>query len=150
METLMLSQVEYIKFNMQNAKPVNMPLGVHFKLSKEQSPKTEEECGHMKKVTYASAIGSSIYVMVCMRPDIMQAVGVVSMYMNNPSKMHQEAVKWILKYLRSTKRMTLCFRSGDMRLEGFVDVDTVGDVDNRKSITRYVYTLGGIAVSQVS
>lgn len=42
METLMLSQVEYIKFNMQNAKPMSMPLGVHFNLSKEQSPKTEE------------------------------------------------------------------------------------------------------------
>lgn len=88
--------------------------------------------------------------MVYMRPDIMQAMQVVSMYMNNPNKMHQEAVKWILKYLRSTKRMTLCFRSGDMRLEGFVDADIVGDVDKKKSITRYVYTLGGIAVSWVS
>ena len=38
--TLMLSQVEYInkvvsKFNMKNAKPVSMPLGAHFKPSKE-------------------------------------------------------------------------------------------------------------------
>lgn len=79
--------------------------------------------------------------MVYMRPDIMQVMQVVSMYMNDPNKMHQEVAKWILKYLRSTKRMTLCFRSGDMRLEGFVDVDIVGDVDNKMSITRYVYTL---------
>ena len=45
---LMLSQVEYIskalsKFNMHNAKLLSTSLGAHFRLSKEQSPKTEEE-----------------------------------------------------------------------------------------------------------
>ncbi|KAE8685157.1 Expansin-A8 [Hibiscus syriacus] len=82
-ETLMLSQAEYInkvlsRFNMQDAKPVSTPLGVHFRLSKEQSPKTEEERAHMVKVPYASAIGSLMYAMVCTRPDIAQAVGAVS------------------------------------------------------------------------
>ncbi|RVX02908.1 Retrovirus-related Pol polyprotein from transposon TNT 1-94 [Vitis vinifera] len=52
------------------AKPVSTPLGSHFKLSKEQSPKTEEERDHMSKVPYASAIGSLMYAMVCTRPDI--------------------------------------------------------------------------------
>ncbi|KAE8676976.1 Vesicle-associated protein 4-1 [Hibiscus syriacus] len=103
--TLMLSQAEYInkllsRFNMQDAKPVSTPLGVHFRLSKEQSPKTEEERAHMVKVPYASAIGSLMYAMVCTRPDIAQAVGAVSRYMNNPDKIHWEAVKWILIYLR--------------------------------------------------
>ncbi|KAE8708902.1 Detected protein of unknown function [Hibiscus syriacus] len=69
----------YIKrFNMQDAKPVSTPLGVHFRLSKEQSPKTEEERAHVVKVSYASAIGSLMYAMVCTRPDIAQAVGAVS------------------------------------------------------------------------
>ena len=72
------------------------PLGVHFRLSKEQSPKTEEERAYMAKVPYALAIGSLMYVMVCTRPDIAQAVGAVSRYMNNPGKLHWEAVKWIL------------------------------------------------------
>ena len=73
--TLKLSQLEYVKkilnrFNMNEAKLVNTSLGSHFKLSKEQSPKTEEERDHMSKVPYASAIGSLMYVMVCIRPDI--------------------------------------------------------------------------------
>ncbi|KAE8676564.1 Detected protein of confused Function [Hibiscus syriacus] len=90
--TLMLSQVEYInkvlsKFNMQDTKPVSTPLGVHFRLSKEQSPKTNEERAYMVKVSYASAIGSLMYVMVCTRPDIAHAVGAVSRYMNNPGKL---------------------------------------------------------------
>ena len=61
--TLKLSQSEYAKkvlrkFNMNEAKLVSTPLGSHFKLSKEQSPKTEKERDHMSKVPYASAIGS--------------------------------------------------------------------------------------------
>ncbi|KAL5745430.1 hypothetical protein ACOSP7_026576 [Xanthoceras sorbifolium] len=154
-ETLLLSQAEYIKkvlsrFNMQDAKPVSTPLGVHFRLSKEQSPKTEEERTHMAKVPYASAIGSLMFAMVCTRPDIAQAVGAVSRYMNNPGKIHWEAVKWILRYLRGTTNKTLCFKGGDTTLTGYVDADLAGNVDIRKSTTGYVYTLGGTAVSWVS
>ncbi|KAL5742036.1 hypothetical protein ACOSP7_028768 [Xanthoceras sorbifolium] len=153
--TLLLSQAEYIKkvlsrFNMQDAKPVSTPLGIHFRLSKEQSPKTEEERTHMAKVPYASAIGSLMYAMVCTRPDIAQAVGAVSRYMNNPGKIHWEAVKWILRYLRVTTNKTLCFKGGDTTLTGYVDADLAGNVDIRKSTTGYVYTLGGTAVSWVS
>ena len=68
-------------------------MGSHFKLNKEQSPKTEEEKDHMSKVPYASAIGSLMYVMVCTRPDIAHAVGVVSRFMSRPGKQHWEAVK---------------------------------------------------------
>ncbi|KAE8654176.1 E3 ubiquitin protein ligase upl2, putative isoform 2 [Hibiscus syriacus] len=153
--TLMLSQAEYInkvlsRFNMQDAKPVSTPLGVHFRLSKDQSPKTEEERAHMVKVPYASAIGSLMYAMVCTRPDIAHAVGAVSRYMNNPGKVHWEAVKWILRYLRGTTNKALCFKGGDMILTGYVDADLAGNVDIRRSTTGYVYTLGGTAVSWVS
>ncbi|RVW39706.1 Retrovirus-related Pol polyprotein from transposon TNT 1-94 [Vitis vinifera] len=124
--TLKLSQSEYVKkvlnrFNMNEAKPVSTPLGSHFKLSKEQSPKTEEEMDHMSKVPYASAIGSLMYAMVCTRPDIAHAVGVVSRFM-----------------------------SASLKLQGYVDADFTGDIDSRKSTTRFVFTLGGTAISWAS
>ena len=89
--TLKLSQSEYVKkvhsrFNMNEAKPINTPLGSHFKLSNEQSPKTEEEMDHVSKVPYASVIGSLMNAMVCTRPDIAHAVGVVSRFMSRPKK----------------------------------------------------------------
>ena len=37
-----------------------------------------------------------------------------------------------------------------MTLTGYVDADLAGNVDNRKSTTGYVYTLGGTAVSWAS
>ena len=67
-------------------------MGNHFKLSKEQSPKIEEESDHMSKVPYALAIGSLMYAMVCTRPDIAHVVGVVSRFMSRPGKQHWEAV----------------------------------------------------------
>ena len=88
---LTLSQNEYIekelkRFNMQIAKPVTTPFASHFKLNKEMCPKTQEDMDYMSKVPYASAVGSLMYAMVCTRPDIAHAVGVVSRYMNNPGK----------------------------------------------------------------
>ena len=65
-------------------------------------PKTHEVIEYMSMVTYSSTVGSLMYAMVCTRPDIANAVGVVSRYMNNPGKEHWEAVKWILRYLRGT------------------------------------------------
>ena len=46
------------RFRVNDAKPGTTPLANHFKLSKEQSPKTAEERDHMALVPYASAVGS--------------------------------------------------------------------------------------------
>ena len=121
--TLKLSQSEYVKkvlsgFNMNEAKPVSTPLGSHFKLSKEQSPKTEEERDHMSKVPYVSAIGSLMYAMVCTRPDIAHAMGVVSRFMSRPGKQHWEAVKWILRYLNGSLDACLCFTCANFETAG--------------------------------
>lgn len=150
--TLTLSQAEYIRrilsrFSMDNAKPVGTPLGNHFKLSKNQSPKSEEERHYMNKVPYASAVGSLMYAMICTRPDISHAVGVVSRYMSNPGKQHWEAVKWILRYLKGSTETCLCFSGEDLVVQGYVDADLAGDIDSRKSTTGFVYTYGGTAVS---
>ncbi|RVX07254.1 Retrovirus-related Pol polyprotein from transposon TNT 1-94 [Vitis vinifera] len=145
--TLKLSQSEYVKkflsrFNMNEAKLVSTPLGSHFKLSKEQSAKIEEERDHMSKVPYASAIGSLMYAMVCTRPDITHAMGVVSRFMSRPGKQHWEAVKWILRYLKGSLDTCLCFTGASLKLQGYVDADFAGDIDSRKSTTRFVFTLG--------
>jgi len=64
---LNLSQENYIekllsRFNVENAKTTNTPLGTHLKFSKRQSSHTKEEESHMSKVLpYASTIGSLMY-----------------------------------------------------------------------------------------
>ena len=75
-------------FSMENAKDVSTHLPGHLKLTKEMCPKTQEEKDKMSKVPYASAVGSLMYAMLCTRPDIAHAVGVVSRYMSHPRIEH--------------------------------------------------------------
>ena len=132
---------------MNEAKPMSTPLGSHFKLSKEQSSKTEEERDHMSKVPYASAIGSLMYVMVCTRPDIAHVMRVVSRFMSRSEKQHWEIVKWILRYLKGSSDTCLFFTCASLKLQGYVDADFAGNIDSRKSNTGFVFTLGGTAIS---
>ena len=97
------------RFNIADAKPVNVPLGGHFKLSEAQILTTKDEKALMSEVSYASAVGSLMYVMVCTRPNISQAVGVVSRYMSNPEKELWRAVKWISRYLKGNSGTALCY-----------------------------------------
>jgi len=58
---LLISQEDYIekvleRCNMHNAKPIHVPLCGHFKLSKMQCPKNEEEKKEMSKVPYSSVV----------------------------------------------------------------------------------------------
>ena len=46
-------------------------------------PKAPEEEDKMSEVPYASVVGILMYAMVCTRPDILHAVGVVSKYMSH-------------------------------------------------------------------
>ncbi|GLJ31516.1 hypothetical protein SUGI_0632490 [Cryptomeria japonica] len=127
--TLNLSQSEYIKkvlkrLNMQDAKAVSTPLASHFKLTKEMCPKAQEKVNKMSNIPYSSVVGSLMYAMVCTRPDIAHAVGVVSRFMSNPGS--------------------------NTALSGSVDSDLVGDIDSRRSTTGYVFTIGGTTVSWIS
>ena len=56
--------------------------------SKEQCPKTQEERSRMEGIPYASVVGSLMYVMLCTKPDICFAVGMVSRYQSNPGPKH--------------------------------------------------------------
>ena len=73
--SLTLSQEKYIrkvlqrfKMNDEKTRSRNTPLGSHFRLTKDQSPRSLEEKADMADVPYASAIGSLMYAMVCTRP----------------------------------------------------------------------------------
>jgi hypothetical protein len=149
---LYLSQERYIekvlqKFKMDNAKVVGCPLAAHFKLSTKQCPSTDEMKQKLQRVPYASAVGSLMYAMVCTWPDIAHAVSTVSRFMSNPEKPHWEAVKWILRYLRGSTKLKLCFGGSKHVLVAYTDSDMAGEVDSRKSTSGYLITYAGGAVS---
>jgi hypothetical protein len=148
---LALSQEAYIdtlltRFSMQNSKKGFLPFRHGVALSKEQCPKTPEAIESMKAVPYASAVGSLMYAMLCTRPDICFAVGMVSRYQSNPGQEHWTAVKNILKYLKRTKEYMLVYKASDLMPMGYTDSDFQSCRDSRKSTSGCVFTLGGGAV----
>ena len=80
-----LSQAGYIdkflvRFSMQNSKNGLLPFRHGVPLSDDQRPKTLEEEKTMRQVSYALALGSLMYAMLCTRLDICYSVGIVSRY----------------------------------------------------------------------
>nr|GEU58252.1 hypothetical protein [Tanacetum cinerariifolium] len=74
-----VSQSRYVSknlnnFRIDNGKSIQMLLGEHFKLSLKDCPVKNCDLERMSKVPYTNAVGSLMYLMVCMRPDIAYAV----------------------------------------------------------------------------
>ena len=58
------------------------------------------------------------------RPDIAQAVGVVSKFSSNPNEAHLTAVKRIMRYLKGTINIALYYKkTEDSVLIGYSDAD---------------------------
>ena len=98
----------------------------------------------MSKVPNENAVGCLMYMMVCTRPDISHAVRVVNRYMADPGKEHWNAVKWIFRYLTSTRDFSILFdQRASTEAAGYVDSDYAGDLDFRKSMIGYVFRFDG-------
>lgn len=129
---LELSQCDYIEkilklVQMEKAKPVKTPIGIHFKLKSATDKELKEQSEAMSKVPYANVMGSVMYMMIGTRPDIAYAVGMVTRFMGNPIREHWIAVKWLLKYLRGSSGGRLVFKGGsELKLVGYSDSDYSG------------------------
>ena len=131
---------------MQNSKKGQLPTRHGIILSKEQCPTTPQEEEDMRRVPYASVVGSLMYAMLCTRPDICYAIGIVSPYQSNLGLAHWIAVKHILKYLRRTRNYMLIYSGVDLNPIGYTDSDFMSNKDSRKSTSGSVLTLSGGAV----
>ena len=140
---------------MKECKPVKVPILVGVRLSAEHCPKTQEEEEDMSRVPYASVIGSLLYAMVCTRPYIAHAVGVLSRYLSKPRKEHCTVLKRVFRYLCETTDHAIYYQGRDgpdrvLDVHGFVDVVWDGDLDNRRSTSGYVFNLFRGVISWIS
>ncbi|KAK9178200.1 hypothetical protein WN943_027390 [Citrus x changshan-huyou] len=154
-KTLALSQAVYIdkilaRFSMENSKTGLLPFRHGMIFSKDQSPKTSEEIEKIRRVPYAEAVGSLMYIMLCIRPDVYFTVEMVSRYQSNPGPEHWTAVKHIIKYLKRTKNYMLVYAGDELIPVGYTNSDFLSDEDCRKSTFGYVFTLGSGAISWIS
>ena len=91
-----------------------------------------------------------MYDMIATRPNIAYGVGLVSRFMSCPSKDHWQAVKWLLRYLNGSSKLGLVYgkaKNDQVKIKSFCDANFAADLDKRRSLTSYVFTLGGNVVS---
>ena len=97
--------------------------------------------------SYAEVVGSLLYLSVCTRPDIAQAVGAQARHVSKPTMRHWLALKGVLRYLAGTQDYGLVFTGSKSSLEVYCDADYAGDPDTRRSTTGYVFIMYGGVVS---
>lgn len=92
-----------------------------------------------------------MYLAMGRRPDIAFALSTVSQYLESPAKIHWNAVKRILKYLKGTVDYGLTYKTDvDLKLLAFSDADYAGDIKTRRTTTGYVFKLGECTISWCS
>ncbi|GAB4821233.1 hypothetical protein N2152v2_008279 [Parachlorella kessleri] len=128
-------------YGLEECKPLSTPLSTATKLTKEG------ETLDTGTFTYSQLVGSLMYLSVCTRPDIAQAVGALARHMSKPVVEHWTAAKGVLRYLSGTASYGITFGGQELRLESYCDADYAGDLDTRRSTTGYVFLLGGGAIS---
>jgi hypothetical protein len=143
------------RFSMHGCKPMKVPIHIGVKLSTDQCPKTHEVEEDMSHVSYANAVGSLMYAMICTRPDITHEMGFFRRYMSKPGKEHWTSIKRVFRYLHGTTNYGLCYQ-GRLGLDrvvdihGFVDADRARDIDHRRSTRGYVFNLFEGSISWMS
>ncbi|KAL6315888.1 hypothetical protein AAG906_013232 [Vitis piasezkii] len=110
------------KFEHFDCKPMSTPYDPRSQLKKNR----EHGVG---QIEYAQIIGSLMYLMNCTRPNIAYLVGRLS------------------RYSQSTINYSLCYNGFPSVLKGFNAANWISNLDEMKSTSGYVFTLGGSAVS---
>ena len=101
----------------------------------------------LDQLTYSQIVGSLMYAMHCTRPDIGYAVGTLSKFTSNPGVEHWNALIRVLRYLKGTINVGLHYSTFPIVLEGYSDATSNFDPNDSKSITAWIFTLAGAAIS---
>ncbi|KAL4032606.1 hypothetical protein IC575_005686 [Cucumis melo] len=146
---IVISQQKYAhdllkKFRMENASPCNTPMDANLKLCKDDIGEAGDPS------LYRSLVGSLMYL-TATRPDILFAVSMLSRFMTNPKRSHWEAGKRVLRYILGTINFGIYYKKvSESVLFGFCDSDWGGNVDDHKSTSGYVFSMGSGVFSWTS
>ena len=88
---------------MLDCKPISTPMDPNVRLQEDKGKDLEDVS------MFRQLVGSLIYLTLT-RPDISYVVGVVSRYMSNPKKPHLDAVRRILRYVKSTINFGILYK----------------------------------------
>ncbi|PNX68838.1 putative copia-type protein, partial [Trifolium pratense] len=143
---IFVNQQKYAKeilsrFGMEMYNVVNSPIVPGCKVSKDEIGKQTDA------TKYKQIVGCLMYLLAT-RPDLAFSVCLIARYTDKPTDMHLTAAKRILRYLKGTMSLGILYKRGiEIQLQGWTDSDYVGDIDDRRSTSSYIFKHGSSAIS---
>lgn len=131
------------RFGMSECKAVKTPIDINMKLTKNSEILDQEE----ENLPYRELVGSLLYLSIATRPDIGYATNLLSQFNNSYTREHWIAAKRVLRYLKGTMDIGITYNTENDSLQGFVDADWGGSLQDRHSCTGYLFTFSGGPIS---
>ena len=124
---ILLHQQAYVQkilkvFQMNQANPLAAPMIGRSKTNDDpyQPHEEEEEIGDKPK--YLTAVGAFTYLTAHTRPNIAFATSILARHSHNPTIIHWNGVKHLLRYLRGTSDLGLYYhKTNHAEIQGFAD-----------------------------
>ncbi|XP_040869658.1 secreted RxLR effector protein 161-like [Glycine max] len=121
---------------MEGFKPIATPMNQNEKFCKEDGAEKVDE------KLYRNLIGCLMYLSAS-RPDILHAVSLLSRYMNCASRIHFQAAKRVLRYVKGTVDFGIRYNYvKNFRLHGYSHSDWAGCADDMRSTSSYLFSFG--------
>ena len=141
--TIRLNPERYInkvlqRFGTVNCKPMKTPLPTRPNLEVYvEDANTDDDF----------SIGTILDDQLWTRPDLAYSVSLLSQFSANPGRNHWNCVRHIIRYLKRTKSMELCYSGSDsLNFHGFKDSYFAADHATEKSTIGHVFMMSGGAV----
>jgi len=124
------------RFRMEQCRSVTTPLQQNLKLSSDDGTK------QVDATMYRQLVDNLIYLTTT-RLDLAYSVSMLSQFMSKPLESHWIATKCVLRYLSGTCNYGILYTDiFDVILVGYLDFDWAGNLDDRRSITGYAFSIG--------
>ena len=128
------------RFKMSEKQSVSTPLPENFDAALEAAEDCDEQ--YFTDFQYREKLGSVLYYMICMRPDLAYAVGILARYSNKVNRVACAGMTQLLQFCYNTRNYTLKLGGHRARITAYYDSDWAGDRELRRSTGAFVLYLG--------
>ncbi|KAI2503386.1 GAG-pre-integrase domain [Fragilaria crotonensis] len=102
----------------------------------------------VRMTEYRSIVGKIMYLMTKLAPDLANPARELAQHLSNPGDEHWKALERLVGHIKARYYEGLTYRKPkELRPISFVDSDYAKNIDDRKSISSGLHTLGGTLVN---
>lgn len=109
-----------------------------------KAPK-DYQCDKKQLAHYQTLLGKLMHLMVQIRPDLAFCISRPAQFTSNPTEQHWTALKRVLRYLKSTQELGICYSkaAGNLVMSVWTDSSWGEDPDDSHSTNGYLVLLSG-------